>query len=118
MARDTYVKDVNGNSLFEGDDVLYKVRRVSPNHGSWGKFKTKYDGEYWINGIIEFKHNEFFIIANQEDYDDLRQPKGKEQGLRQVWFKIAKLSESIVKRKLNHSVPIIQDRLRILGIKE
>lgn len=135
MKRNSYCKDINGFELYEGDTVLYVVKRCSPNHGSWGQIRTKGDGYYKIHGTICFEGAKFVIRGNKEEMEKLSLPIGKEQFERQVWFEVNDLGEYIAWGEGSHKFGVekggyiekvgiekqqknkkVNDRLHALGI--
>lgn len=94
MKKDTYIQDINGKELFEGDHVLYQVERCSSSHGSWGHRRNKHHGPYRIHGTILFEKGKFVIKANENEYNELKKPRGKEVFEQNVWFEYMDLADA------------------------
>ncbi|MCK9442851.1 MAG: hypothetical protein M0Q13_15690 [Methanothrix sp.] len=129
MKKNSYIKDINSNYLYENDIVNYVVMRCSSSYSTWGKFTNKEDGYYKIKGKIIFKDNGFYIIGDDNDINNLKIPKGKERDERNVWHKEFLLSEYVecylgkkfskgyIEKIINYKKKkVVLSRLEVLGI--
>lgn len=100
MHRNTYVRDIKGIELYEHDFVLYQVQRCSSSQSTWGAFTNKYHGLFQIRGQIIFDQGRFLIEADENEYNDLKKPRGSEKFSQQVWFQRQELSSASQVKKI------------------
>lgn len=105
MKRETYVLDLNGEKLLEGDRVLYEVIRNSSSHSTWGQIKNRNHGIFRIHGVIKFDGGTFVIEGDQKEIKNLKKPKGMEQYKQNVWFEKIDLGKAKGVEKVSNDDP-------------